>query len=103
MGRVPQGHAARVPHPAEAELNGGRLKGVGGRIVAETIHRAIEGSEHSTVHDTAFKPTLGPNNTTFRMVDLRLFAFQGRRPCWHRSGSSDRQPEGGGRPGGRRE
>jgi hypothetical protein len=63
----------------EAELNGGRLKGVGARIVAETFHRAIEGSEHSIVRDTAFTPTLGPNNTTFRMVDLLLFAFQGKK------------------------
>ena len=63
----------------EAEFGGGRLKGVGGRIVAETFHRAIEGSEHSIVRDTAFKPSLGPNNSTFRMVDLLLFAFEGRK------------------------
>jgi hypothetical protein len=29
------------------------------------------------VRDTAFHPTLGPNNTTFRMVDLLNFAFNG--------------------------
>jgi hypothetical protein len=63
----------------EAEFNGGTLKGVGARIVAETFHRAIEGSEHSIVRDPAFVPTLGPNNTTFRMVDLLLFAFQGKK------------------------
>jgi hypothetical protein len=63
----------------EAELNAGRLKGVGARIVAETFHRAMEGSEHSIVRDTAFKPTLGPNNNTFRMVDLLLFAFEGKK------------------------
>jgi Animal haem peroxidase len=63
----------------EAELNGGRLKGVGARIVAETFHRAMEGSEHSIVRDTAFKPTLGPNANTFRMVDLLLFAFEGKK------------------------
>src|SRR5215217_161009 len=33
----------------EAELNNGKLKGVGGRIVAETFHRAIEGSQASIV------------------------------------------------------
>jgi len=60
----------------EAELNNGKLKGVGARIVAETFHRAMEGSEFSIVRDTAFKPTLGPNNTTFPMVDLLLFAFE---------------------------
>jgi hypothetical protein len=63
----------------EAEFNGGRLKGVGARIVAETFHRAMEGSEHSIVRDTTFKPSLGPNNSTFRMVDLMLFAFEGKK------------------------
>jgi hypothetical protein len=63
----------------EAEFNGGRLKGVGARIVAETIHRAMEGSQASIVRDPTFKPTLGPNNNTFRMVDLLLFAFEGKK------------------------
>jgi hypothetical protein len=63
----------------EAELNNGKLKGVGARIVAETFNRAMEGSEHSIVNDASFKPTLGPNNTTFRMVDLLLFAFEGKK------------------------
>jgi hypothetical protein len=63
----------------EAEFGGGRLRGVGARIVAETFHRAIEGSEHSILRDTAFRPTLGPNSNTFRMVDLLLFAFEGRK------------------------
>jgi hypothetical protein len=63
----------------EAELNGGRLNGVGARIVAETFHRAIEGSESSIVRDTAFKPSLGPDNKTFRMVDLLNFAFKGKK------------------------
>jgi hypothetical protein len=34
----------------------------------------MEGSEHSIVRDPLFKPSLGPDNTTFRMVDLLLFA-----------------------------
>src|SRR5262249_48911448 len=63
----------------EAELNGGRLKGVGARIVAETFHRAMEGSKFSIVRDPGFHPTLGPDNTTFRMVDLLLFAFKGKK------------------------
>jgi hypothetical protein len=63
----------------ESELNGGRLKGVGARIVAETFHRAMEGSQFSIVRDTNFHPTLGPDNKTFRMVDLLLFAFKGRK------------------------
>jgi hypothetical protein len=62
----------------EAELNGGRLPGVGARIVAETFHRAIEGSATSIVRDPSWRPTLGPDRDTFRMVDLLLFAFQGR-------------------------
>ena len=61
----------------EAELNGGVLKGVGARIVAETFHRAIEGSTFSIVRDKAFRPSLGPNNTTFRMIDLLNVAFNG--------------------------
>jgi hypothetical protein len=63
----------------EAELNQGRLKGVGARIVAETFHRAMEGSQFSIVRDPTWHPTLGPDATTFRMVDLLLFAFQGKK------------------------
>jgi hypothetical protein len=63
----------------EAELNGGKLKGVGARIVAETFHRAMEGSSASIVRDPAWRPTLGPNSSTFRMVDLLLFAFEGKK------------------------
>lgn len=61
----------------EAELNGGKLTGVGGRIVAEVFHRAIEGSQVSIMRDPFWRPSLGPDNKTFRMVDLLLFAFQG--------------------------
>jgi len=70
----------------EAELNGGKLSGVGARIVAETFHRAMEGSTHSIVRDTTFKPTLGPNNSTFRMVDLMLFAFEGKKALLNPNG-----------------
>ena len=38
----------------------------------------MQGSKFSIVRDAAFRPTLGPNNTTFRMVDLLLFAFKGK-------------------------
>jgi hypothetical protein len=62
----------------EAELFSGRLKGVGARIVAETFHRAMEGSAHSIVRDPAWRPSLGPNDQTFRMVDLLLFALEGQ-------------------------
>jgi hypothetical protein len=63
----------------EAELEGGRLRGVGARLVAETFHRAMEGSEFSIVRDPAWRPTLGPDPATFRMVDLLLFAANGRK------------------------
>ncbi len=63
----------------EAELNNGKLKGVGARIVAETLHRAIEGSSASIVRDPAWRPTFGPDSNTFRMVDLLLFAFEGKK------------------------
>jgi hypothetical protein len=63
----------------EAEFNAGRLKGVGARIVAETFHRAMEGSQFSILNDAAWRPTLGPNNHTFRMVDLLLFAFENKK------------------------
>ena len=62
----------------EAELNQGKLGGVGARIVAETFHRAIQGSTFSIVRDTAFRPRFGPNNTIFRMVDLLFFALNGQ-------------------------
>ncbi|UUZ73875.1 hypothetical protein LP415_13385 [Polaromonas sp. P1(28)-8] len=64
----------------EAELNNGRLTGVGGRIAAETFHRAMEGSEHSIVRDPAFRPTALVTNPgdRFNMTDLLLFAFEGR-------------------------
>jgi hypothetical protein len=63
----------------EAEFNAGRLKGVGARIVAETFHRAMEGSTFSIVRNPSFRPSLGPNDQTFRMVDLLLFAFEGKK------------------------
>jgi hypothetical protein len=63
----------------EAEFNSGRLKGVGARIVAETFHRAIEGSTFSIVRNKTWRPSLGPNDETFRMVDLLLFAFDGKK------------------------
>jgi hypothetical protein len=63
----------------EAELGGGKLRGVGARIVAETFHRALEGSQVSILREPTWRPSLGPDSTTFRMVDLLLFAFRGRK------------------------
>jgi len=62
----------------EAELNNGRLTGVGGRIVAEVFHRAMEGSDTSIVREPSWRPSLGSDGQTFRMADLLLFAADGR-------------------------
>ncbi|MCA1835410.1 MAG: heme peroxidase family protein [Actinobacteria bacterium] len=59
----------------ESELNGGKLGAVGGRIVAEVFHRAMEVSTHSIVRDPQWRPQFGPDSTTFRMADLLMFAF----------------------------
>ena len=63
----------------EAELAGGKLSGVGGRIVAEVFHRAMEGSRSSIVRDPDWRPTLSPADHPgrFEMVDLLLFAAGG--------------------------
>jgi hypothetical protein len=66
----------------EAELNGGLLTGVGGRIVAEVFHRAMEGSRISIVRDPTWRPTLDGDPARaadrFTMADLLLFAFDGK-------------------------
>ncbi|MBG0856658.1 heme peroxidase [Streptomyces spinoverrucosus] len=68
----------------EAEVNGGgRLTGVGGRIVAEVFHRAMEGSRHSIVRDPFWRPFLSPVQDrrakgVFEMTDLLLYAFEER-------------------------
>jgi hypothetical protein len=62
----------------EAELNNGLLGPVGGRIVAEVFHRAMEGSRTSIVREPSWRPVFGPDSSTFRMTDLLLFAFQGK-------------------------
>jgi hypothetical protein len=70
----------------EAELNNGKLNGVGARIVVETFHRAMEGSRHSIIRDPGWRPSLGRldpgtqlrDENVFHMVDLLLFAFEGR-------------------------
>lgn len=63
----------------EAEVKGGgQLTGVGGRVVAEVFHRAMEGSQISILRDPTWRPSYGPSGdvNTFRMVDLLLFAFE---------------------------
>jgi Animal haem peroxidase len=60
----------------EAELNNGRLTGVGARIVAETFHRAMEGSRHSIVRNADWRPNLSGTKDRFTMMDLLIFAFE---------------------------
>ncbi|USX56075.1 heme peroxidase family protein [Lentzea sp. HUAS12] len=62
----------------EAEAGGGLMGPVGGRLTAEVFHRAMEGSRISIVRSPYWRPTLGPDSSTFRMVDLLLFAFEGK-------------------------
>ncbi len=64
----------------EAELNGGRMTGVGGRILAETFHRAIAGSRVSIVREPGWRPNLPSTKAgRFAMTDLLFFAFEGAR------------------------
>ena len=72
----------------EAEFNAGRLKGVGARIVAETFHRAMEGSQ---IVDRP-RPRVASRRSapTTRRSAWSIFCSspsRGRRPCWLRSGS----------------
>lgn len=61
----------------EAETGDGRLRGVGGRIVAETLHRSMEGSRFSLLRNPGFTPAHG-RGTTFEMTDLLFFALGGK-------------------------
>ena len=62
----------------EAETGNGKMRGVGARIVAETFHRAMEGSRFSLLRTPAFQPKHGRGDT-FEMTDLLFFAFKGRK------------------------
>ena len=62
----------------EAETGNGKLRRVGARIVAETFHRAMEGSRFSILREPDFRPTFGRGDT-FEMTDLLLFAFAGKK------------------------
>jgi hypothetical protein len=60
----------------EAELHFGRLGPVGSRIVAETIHRAMETSASSIVREPDWRPWL-TGRPSFTMVDLLVYTFGG--------------------------
>jgi len=62
----------------EAEVGNGLLGPVGGRVVAEVFHRAMEASRTSIVREPWWRPVFGPDADTFRMTDLLLFAFEGK-------------------------
>lgn len=67
----------------EAELNGGLLGDVGGRIVAEVFHRSMEVSRYSIIRDATWRPDPAgrfnaPDANTYRMVDMLLCAFEGK-------------------------
>jgi Animal haem peroxidase len=62
----------------EAETGDGRLRGVGARLVAETMHRAMEGSRFSLLRSPGFRPTHGRGDI-FEMTDLLFFAFAGKK------------------------
>ena len=60
----------------EAELNKGKLTGVGARIVVETFHRAMEGSRNSIVRNPDWRPSLGAGAPDrFTMMDLLTVAY----------------------------
>ncbi|MBC7801136.1 MAG: heme peroxidase [Gemmatimonadaceae bacterium] len=59
----------------EAEMHGGKLGPIGGRIVAETFHRVIEGSHVSLLREPGWKPQGGKHRAGFGMVDILLAAY----------------------------
>jgi hypothetical protein len=74
----PLGERDFIPTISLVSFWGGFLQALGlaGGILVERFHRAMEGSKVSIVRDPSFRPSLGPNNTTFRMVDLLLFEWK---------------------------
>jgi hypothetical protein len=60
----------------EAEKLGGRLGAIGGRIVAETFHRAVEGSRLSYLREPGWRPVGGRHPAGFGMVDVLLLGYR---------------------------
>jgi hypothetical protein len=80
----------------EAEVNEadpGKLTGVGGNLVVEVFHRAMEGSRSSIVKDHCWRPTL-PAHTegVFAMTDLLLYATDGRADLLNPLGDAPAAP-----------
>ena len=74
----------------EAELNGGKLKGVGARIVAETFHRAMEGSESRSCATRRSSPRSGRTTRRSGWSTCLLSPSRGRRRCSRRSADGAR-------------
>ena len=53
-------------------------RGVGDACVFTPAARIRSSNASSILADPTWRPSLGPDPTTFRMVDLLLFAFEGR-------------------------
>ncbi|WP_376094729.1 peroxidase family protein [Roseomonas sp. CCTCC AB2023176] len=63
----------------EAEVHRGKLGPIGGRIVAETFHRVVEGSSDSILRDVAWRPSGGKHPRGFGMVDILLAGYDASR------------------------
>jgi hypothetical protein len=63
----------------EAEVRDGKLGPIGGRIVAETFHRVMEGSTHSILKERNWRPKGGKHPGGFGMVDILLAAYDAAR------------------------
>ena len=72
-------HAAVVLHPARGRAQRRQAEGRRRADRRRDVPSRDGGQPHSIVRDPAWRPTFGPDNTTFRMVDLLLFAFEGKK------------------------
>ena len=73
----------------EAELNGGKLEGVGARIVVETFHRAIAGSKVSIIRAQGLRAALRARTTRRSTCPTCCSSrSRARRRCSTRSGTS---------------
>ena len=81
----------------EAEINHGRLKGVGARIVAETLHRAMEGSTFSIVRAPPGDPASDRTTPPSGWSTCCCSPSKERRTSWHhsaRAGADASRPVG---------